>query len=80
MGYFMYIRNQKRIRVQIGIDRNLGSPIRVGPKIAKLRATRPNHPKVELVSLPKLTTVNARLLSKILSKKIRQRSEIKKTL
>jgi hypothetical protein len=80
VGHFMHVRDQEGVRVQIGINRNLGPSIRVNPEVTEFRATRSNHPKVKLVLLPELTTVYARLPGKIVGEEIRQRSKIKKAL
>ena len=57
MGYFMYIRYQKSVRVQVGIDGNFGLPVRQHPKVAKAGSARFCDVQLKTVLLPKVLAI-----------------------
>jgi hypothetical protein len=58
VGNLMHIRDQKSVRVQVGIDRYVGTAVGHGPKITEPRSSGPDYPQDERKLLLKLLAIS----------------------
>lgn len=57
MSHFVYVRDQKSIRIQVGVDGDFGLPVWQYPEVAKAGSARFCNVQVKTVLLPKVLAV-----------------------
>lgn len=72
VGYLMNIRNEERMRIQIGIDRNGRWSLRKRPEIAQPRPAWPDNVERKTVLMPKSPAVRGRCRREMSIKNVSQ--------